>query len=215
MRESIPVCLMQASRGPVDGAGGKLFKYDVSLRAADMAAFVGAVRRGCRRRGLHVCAPGERGTQEGALELCTFGHVGDGNMHLNILARSLPPGRVSELKNLLDDAVFSEVAALRGSISAEHGVGQEKVAALFGGSAPEQPRGSGGESAGAAGGGSRSGCTGAGEGSGRGRGRYSVRSDAELLLMRAVKRALDPNGIMNPGKVLPAPAAVAGHGGGV
>jgi FAD/FMN-containing dehydrogenase len=33
--------------------------------------------------------------------------------------------------------------------------------------------------------------------------RYT-RSDAELELMRGIKRAFDPKGIMNPGKVIPA-----------
>ena len=60
------------------------------------------------------------------------------------------------------------VAGHRGSISAEHGLGQLKPA----------------ESA-------------------------HYKSPVELALMRSLKTALDPQGIMNPGKVLP-PAAAAG-----
>jgi FAD/FMN-containing dehydrogenase len=33
------------------------------------------------------------------------------------------------------------------------------------------------------------------------------RSDAEIELMRAIKRAMDPKGILNPGKLLPGPGA--------
>ena len=54
-----------------------------------------------------------------------FGHLGDGNLHFNLLA---PPGsdaatfvaRQGELNRLVHD----HVVALRGSISAEHGLGQ-------------------------------------------------------------------------------------------
>jgi FAD/FMN-containing dehydrogenase len=85
-----------------------------------------------------------------------FGHVGDGNLHYNVGDKALIARR-SEV----NEAVYAAVAALGGSISAEHGLGQLK--------------------------------------------REDIRrhkDPLELELMRAVKRALDPRGLMNPGKVL-------------
>jgi FAD/FMN-containing dehydrogenase len=85
-----------------------------------------------------------------------FGHVGDGNLHYNVGDKALLARR-SEV----NEAVYAAVAALGGSISAEHGLGQLK--------------------------------------------REDIRrhkDPLELELMRAVKRALDPQGLMNPGKVL-------------
>ncbi len=85
-----------------------------------------------------------------------FGHIGDGNIHYNVgdlalLARRAEVNRV----------VYDAVAALGGSISAEHGLGQLKREEIA---------------------------------------RY--KAPLELELMRALKRALDPQGLMNPGKVL-------------
>jgi FAD/FMN-containing dehydrogenase len=91
----------------------------------------------------------------GAAIYC-FGHVGDGNLHYNVGDQALIARRAE-----VNEAVYREVAALGGSISAEHGLGQLK------------------------------------------RGDITRHKDAlELELMRAVKRALDPRGLMNPGKVL-------------
>ncbi len=85
-----------------------------------------------------------------------FGHVGDGNLHYNVGDAALLARR-DEVNRI----VYDLVAALGGSISAEHGLGQLK------------------------------------------REEISRHKDAlELELMRAVKRALDPQGLMNPGKVL-------------
>ena len=50
----------------------------------------------------------------------TFGHVADGNVHVNIVPAAPPDGRH-------EDAVFSFVASLGGSISAEHGIGALKA----------------------------------------------------------------------------------------
>ena len=50
----------------------------------------------------------------------TFGHVADGNVHVNIVPAAPADGRH-------EDAVFSFVASLGGSISAEHGIGALKA----------------------------------------------------------------------------------------
>jgi FAD/FMN-containing dehydrogenase len=92
----------------------------------------------------------------------TFGHVGDGNLHFAIQA----PGHDAALlaaREGIERAVQDETAKLRGSISAEHGLGLAKNQAIA---------------------------------------RY--RSADEIALMRALKRTLDPNNILNPGKLLPA-----------
>lgn len=85
-----------------------------------------------------------------------FGHIGDGNMHVNVLGVDPNDERVPE-------AVFALAAELEGSISAEHGVGVAKVPWL-----------------------------------------HLTRSGADIAAMRAIKRALDPGGILNPGVLFPA-----------
>jgi FAD/FMN-containing dehydrogenase len=91
-----------------------------------------------------------------------FGHVGDGNIHYNLLA---PVGMSDEAflakSGDLTRAVHDVVAAIGGSISAEHGLGQLRRAEAL-----------------------------------------HYKSAVEIDLMRRVKAALDPLGIMNPGKVI-------------
>jgi FAD/FMN-containing dehydrogenase len=59
--------------------------------------------------------------------LLPFGHVGDGNLHMNFaVPRDTPP----EAKSALLEALFEEVDRLGGSISAEHGVGRLKRDAI-------------------------------------------------------------------------------------
>ena len=50
-----------------------------------------------------------------------FGHVGDGNLHYNV-----GPQRLLEKRAAVSRVVYDEVERLRGSISAEHGLGQLK-----------------------------------------------------------------------------------------
>ena len=86
---------------------GVPLKLDVSVPAAHwvrLASSVGGV--------VAAADPGVR--------VITFGHVADGNVHVNIVPAAPADGRH-------EDAVFSFVAALGGSISAEHGIGALKA----------------------------------------------------------------------------------------
>ncbi len=96
------------------------------------------------------------------VRIMPFGHLGDGNIHYNLLqpadmAADDFRARTEEVQRL----VFDVVAGLGGSISAEHGIGRLKRAELA-----------------------------------------TRKSALELELMRTLKSALDPNGILNPGAVL-------------
>jgi FAD/FMN-containing dehydrogenase len=82
-----------------------------------------------------------------------YGHVGDGNLHVNILG----PAPDDEA---VDDAVLGLVLELGGSVSAEHGIGVAKVEWLV-----------------------------------------RDRGEAAVEAMRALKRAWDPQGILNPGVI--------------
>ena len=97
-------------------------------------------------------------------EVCLFGHIGDGNLHLNVMKPDdMPKQEFLEHAHRADGHVFDLVRAHRGSISAEHGIGLLKKDFLG----------------------------------------YS-RSDEEIALFRALKRVFDPDGILNPGKVIDA-----------
>lgn len=102
------------------------------------------------------------------LEVCWYGHIGDGNLHLNILKPAgLDQADFYARCHEISPRIFEAVAARGGSISAEHGVGLLKRDFLG----------------------------------------YS-RSREEIAVMRGIKAVLDPNGIMNPGKLF-APASGA------
>lgn len=116
-------------------------KLDVTLPLGRLADFVPAVREQVEKSW-----PGAR--------LVLFGHIGDGNLHVNVIG---PPPE----DETVDEAVLELVAEMGGSISAEHGVGRAKTRWLG-----------------------------------------LSRSSAEIAAMRAIKSALDPDGIFNPGVLL-------------
>ena len=95
------------------------------------------------------------------LRVASFGHAGDGNIHVNLL---LTPGNLDEAARAkeAEQFLFTRVVALEGSISGEHGIGFAK--------APYLP--------------------------------IELSAD-EIALMKRVKAAFDPNGILNPGKIFP------------
>ncbi len=57
-------------------------------------------------------------------EVCWYGHIGDGNLHLNILKpQGLAPEAFFQRCHEISPRIFERVAFRNGSISAEHGVG--------------------------------------------------------------------------------------------
>lgn len=95
------------------------------------------------------------------LEVVWYGHIGDGNLHLNILKPddvSIPD--FQERCKAVSGELFGTIERLGGSVSAEHGVGLLKKDFLG-----------------------------------------YTRSATEIALMRSIKRAFDPDNILNPGKV--------------
>lgn len=95
----------------------------------------------------------------------TFGHAGDGNLHINVM---LPDREEATRKHGAATVreIFAKAVELGGTISGEHGVGYAKAPYL------------------------------------------DLAIDAPTLeLMKTIKRALDPNGVLNPGKVFEEPLA--------
>ena len=87
-------------------AGGVPHKLDVSVRIADVPRFAAEVR---------ACVRAVDATAETVL----YGHLADGNVHVNVLGPAPDDERV-------DTAVLELVGTFGGSISAEHGVGIAK-----------------------------------------------------------------------------------------
>lgn len=143
-------------------------KQDVSVPAAAMAEFLEYAADLLNRQYPHIT-------------LLVFGHLGDGNLHLNFIPaqtgigqpgprQSSDSGSVESIQEKflqsmpeIDAQIFPRIQSAGGSISAEHGIGLLKKKYLH----------------------------------------YS-RSEAEIQLMRGIKQVMDPGGILNPGKVLPA-----------
>ncbi|KAF9452621.1 FAD-binding domain-containing protein [Macrolepiota fuliginosa MF-IS2] len=128
---------------------GKPYKYDISVPLSSFQDVVDGTREHLRSKGLLH--------DKAVKHVLGYGHVGDGNLHLNIVADSYLP----EIQDALEPYIYEVVSSYRGSISAEHGIGHQKTHALH----------------------------------------YS-KDHVSINLMKKIKNVLDPNGIMNPGKVL-------------
>jgi glycolate oxidase len=95
------------------------------------------------------------------LRIPSFGHAGDGNIHVNIM---VSPDDADEVRRAheAEAVLFKGVVALEGVISGEHGIGFAKAAYLGLNVSPEA-----------------------------------------IALMKRIKAAFDPHGILNPGKMFP------------
>jgi FAD/FMN-containing dehydrogenase len=95
------------------------------------------------------------------LPIASFGHAGDGNIHVNLMV--VPDDRAALARaHAAERALFEHVVALEGSISGEHGIGFAKAPYIELELSPD-----------------------------------------EIALMKRVKAAFDPHGILNPGKIFP------------
>lgn len=143
-RQAVDFWRIRDASGEITTHMQKYAGFDVSIPAREMAGFVAE-----SRQALAAGWPNERAA--------FFGHLGDSNLHVIFGGPSLSP----EAKKAVEAMIYAQVAAVRGSVSAEHGIGRMKKPYLGHSRSPE-----------------------------------------EIALMRTLKAALDPKGILNPGAVL-------------
>ena len=129
---------------------GASVKNDVSVPVSRVPELIRRASEACRR-----LVPGVRPVP--------FGHMGDGNIHMNLEQPEGMDGaaflaRSHDIMHTVNEVVRD----LGGSFSAEHGIGRLKTDMM-----------------------------------------EAWRGGAELAVMRRIKAAIDPQGLMNPGKVLP------------
>jgi FAD/FMN-containing dehydrogenase len=141
---------LRDSISEAERAEGQTLAHDISVAVAEMPAFILDAAAKIEREFPGVLATG-------------FGHLGDGNIHFHVCAgnHAAPDWYETEgvkITRFVDDLV----TAAGGSISAEHGIGQLKLAEF-----------------------------------------ERLAPPGRIHALRAIKQALDPLGIMNPGKLVP------------
>ncbi len=128
---------------------GLSIKNDISVPVSAVPEFLRTATAACEK-----LLPGIR--------VAPFGHLGDGNIHFNLVQPEGDAAAFGVKSDALIAAVNEIVCRLDGSFSAEHGIGTLKL---------EQLR--------------------------------DWRGGVEYELFRAIKKAFDPSGRFNPGKLLP------------
>lgn len=140
----------RASEAAAASSGVPVRKMDVTVPLQRLPDFVEQLPERVR-----AAAP--------AAHLAQFGHLAEGNVHVQVI------GVDDDHAPAAEQAVLSAVVAERGSVSAEHGIGIAKRVWLARSRSPEA-----------------------------------------VAAMRAVKRALDPHGLLNPGVLLPGESGPTG-----
>jgi len=100
-------------------------------------------------------------SRKAGVRIHSFGHAGDGNLHIYVCRDALPEPEWKEKVTSVMEQLYGIARDLHGEVSGEHGIGHAKKAFL----------------------------------------RESI-GDRQVALMRGIKAAFDPNGILNPGKVI-------------
>ena len=123
---------------------GYVFKYDISIPLPSFYKVIEVLK--------------ERLRDPRIIRISGYGHLGDGNIHVQVSI----PSYEEDIASQLQPFIFEYVSSLHGSVSAEHGIGFTKTKYL-----------------------------------------HMSRTPSEIALMHKLKRMMDPNGILNPYKVLP------------
>jgi FAD/FMN-containing dehydrogenase len=158
---------------PATMATGYGYKYDLSLPVAEFADFIDEIQDHCRK---HLNNSNHDVKKKKKLWNGNWGHILDGNIHFNITT----PGHFEcdeTVRKCLEPFIFQTVLRRGGSISAEHGLGQQKNEYL---NMVYDNRKNDKNNANAADGASN-----------------------ELHVMQSLKDLFDPTGILNPYKYLP------------
>jgi FAD/FMN-containing dehydrogenase len=108
---------------------GGLYKYDLSVPVKDLYSIVLEMRKELREKGYYKP---EDPTSK-ITSVVGFGHIGDGNLHLNINCVE----RSDEIEKQIEPFVYEVVQRFNGSISAEHGLGVMKAPFLQYSKSPE------------------------------------------------------------------------------
>ncbi len=148
LNEAAQLWRVRDSSGEVARALGDYLSFDISIPARHLQVVLERINAA-----LLALDPG--------LRRMTYGHLGDGNLHLLIAGHGARAQQVERI-------VHAEVQACAGSISAEHGIGIAKRDAL-----------------------------------------QQVLPATALDVMQRIKSALDPNGRINSGRVMPARASTS------
>ncbi|MES2529647.1 MAG: FAD-binding oxidoreductase [Pseudomonadota bacterium] len=128
---------------------GKAIKHDIALPISSLADFA-------RQADVALRAV------QPDVNIINFGHLGDGNLHYNVLMPAhITAEQLAEQTELFNRVVHDMVTHMGGSISAEHGIGQLRRDEM-----------------------------------------RHYKPALEFELMMRIKQALDPNHLMNPGKLL-------------
>jgi len=110
-----------AIRGEVEWLVADAFNFDVSLRSADVGAYIAVVT--------------DRIVEDvPEVLVAAFGHLGDNNIHISVLAE----GCKTTYAEVIEKHVYESLIPFDGAISAEHGIGLEKKSYLSISRTPEE-----------------------------------------------------------------------------
>lgn len=147
--EAAALWRMRHSISEAEKPEAPILKHDISVPVARIPEFLEQSR-------------GSLAEEWPDTRLLAFGHVGDGNLHYNVvLPKTWSAADRAAASKAITHRIYEQAEAIGGSFSAEHGVGATKRDALA-----------------------------------------EFADPAGLAMMRAIKSALDPKGILNPGKVI-------------